>query len=258
MTSNEVLRAAILGAGLSHETLAERVGVDQKTVERWVAGGRIPHRRTRLTVAQALGKDDVVLWPQTADEPQALRAAQAELVQLFPNRGSVPAQCWYELAGSAVETIDLLAYAASFLHDALPGFTDLLAERARTGTRVRLLFGDPTSEAVALRGEEEGIGDLLAGRCSLSWNYFRELLKEPGVEARQHGTTLYNSIFRFDDDILVNTHAYGVPASHSPVLHIRRLPGGRLFSHYVACIEDVWTEGQGRSRPHHAARPEGM
>lgn len=240
MTSNEILRAAILGASLTHETLAELVGVDQKTVERWVAGGRVPHRRTRLNVAQALGKDDIVLWPQTADEPQALRAAQAELVQLFPNRGSVPTRCWHELAENAVESIDLLAYAASFLHDALPGFTDLLAERARAGTRIRLLFGDPTSEAVALRGEEEGIGDLLASRCSLSWTHLNDLLKVPGVEARQHGTTLYNSIFRFDHDILVNTHAYGAPASHSPVLHIRRLPGGRLFSHYLSSYDRIW------------------
>lgn len=237
MTSNEVLRAAILGAGLSHETLAERVGVDEKAVERWVAGGRIPHRRTRLTVAQALGKDDVVLWPQTADGP-GVACCPGRIGAALPEprlrAGAMLVRAGRERRGGP---IDLLAYAASFLHDALPGFTDLLAERARTGTRVRLLFGDPTSEAVALRGEEEGVGDLLAGRCSLSWNYFRELLKEPGVEAHQHGTTLYNSIFRFDDDILVNTHAYGVPASHSPVLHIRRLPGGRLFSHYVACIE---------------------
>lgn len=240
MTSNEVLRAAILEAGLAHESLAERVAVDPKTVERWVAAGRIPHRRTRLAVAQALGRDDIVLWPQTADEPQALRAAQAELVQLFPNRGSVPTQCWYELASNAVESIDLLAFAASFLHDALPGFTDLLADRARAGTRIRLLFGAPDSVAVALRGEEEGIGDLLASRCALSWKYFDELVKVPGVEARQHSTTLYNSIFRFDDDILVNTHAYGVPASHSPVLHIRRLPGGRLFSHYAGSYDLAW------------------
>jgi len=110
-----------------------------------------------------------VLWPGTAEEPQSFRAAQAELVELFPNRGAVPKALWEHLAREAVESIDLLAFAGSFLHDALPGFTELLAERARAGTRVRLLFGDPTSEAGALRGEEEGIGDLLGKRCELSW-----------------------------------------------------------------------------------------
>lgn len=56
--------------------------------------------------------------------------------------------------------IDLLAFAASFLHDAVPDFADHLAVKARQGVRIRLLFGDPESTAVNLRWEEEGIGDL--------------------------------------------------------------------------------------------------
>jgi hypothetical protein len=59
----------------------------------------------------------------------------------------------------------------------------------------------------------------------------------PGVELRFHATTLYNSIYRFDDDMLVNAHVYGAPAAHSPVLHLRRLPGGQLFDHYQASFE---------------------
>jgi 8-oxo-dGTP pyrophosphatase MutT (NUDIX family) len=38
----------------------------------------------------------------------------------------------------------------------------------------------------------------------------------------------YNSTDRFDDDLLVNAHVYGTPAAHSPVLHLRRLPGGGM------------------------------
>jgi len=79
-------------------------------------------------------------------------------------------------------------------------------------------------------------------------------MTEPGVEARQHGTTLYNSLFRFDDDILVNTHAYGVPASHSPALHIRRIPGGRLHSHYSSAFDRSWREASYRRAPN----PEGQ
>jgi hypothetical protein len=66
--------------------------------------------------------------------------------------------------------------------------------------------------------------------------YLRGAVGAPGVELRFHATTLYNSIYGFDDDILVNTHVYGAPAAHSPVLHLRRLPGGRLFDH----LERVW------------------
>ena len=42
--------------------------------------------------------------------------------------------------------------------------------------------------------------------------------------------------------MLVNAHVYGAPAAHSPVLHLRRLPGGRLFDHYQASFERVWEQ----------------
>ena len=32
----------------------------------------------------------------------------------------------------------------------------------------------------------------------------------------------------------------GMPAGQSPVLHLRRLSGGRLFDHYMASFERVW------------------
>ncbi|MDX2817537.1 hypothetical protein PV410_34245 [Streptomyces sp. PA03-5A] len=37
----------------------------------------------------------------------------------------------------------------------------------------------------------------------------------PGVEVRSHDTILYNSIYRFDDDVLVNPHVLGAPALHA-------------------------------------------
>ena len=62
----------------------------------------------------------------------------------------------------------------------------------------------------------------------------------PGVEARTHDTTLYNSMFRFDDTLLVNVHTLGAAASHSPVLHLQRVAGGRLFTHYMTSYERAW------------------
>ena len=243
MSTNERLRGALVSAGLTPADLADRVEVDPKTVERWITMGRAPHRTHRLRAAQVLGQDDVYLWPSTANTRQAVSAAQAELVTVYPNRGAVPTEEWFRLARAARESIELLAFAASFMHDGIPGFSDLLAERARAGVRVRLLFGDPESPAVALRGEEEGIGSLLRSRCTLSWAYLKPLLGTPGMEARQHGATLYSSLFRFDDAVLVNTHVYGAPASHSPVLHIQRIPGGRIFSHYIDSFESTWGRG---------------
>lgn len=255
--SNERLRSAILEAGLSLAEFGEAVGVDPKTVERWITKDRTPHRAHRMKSSVVLGKTDVFLWPTTESDPRSQSAARAELVDLYPNRGSVPSSTWVELLDSAHESIDLLAYAGSFLHDSVPSFAERLSQRAADGVKVRLLFGDPASDAVALRGKEEGIGELMAARCALTWNYYAPIVNGgavvagPGVEAagggvraRQHGCTLYASLFRFDDAMLVNPHAYGAAAGHSPVMHLHHIPGGRLFSHYLDSFGRTWEEAK--------------
>jgi hypothetical protein len=71
--------------------------------------------------------------------------------------------------------------------------------------------------------------------------FYNRLRGTPGVAIRLHGTTLYNSIYRFDDEMLVNVHVYGFPAAHAPVLHLRRLAGGDLFDTYAESFERVWS-----------------
>ncbi|QAY69738.1 XRE family transcriptional regulator [Xylanimonas protaetiae] len=247
MTPNERLRAAITDAGLTLAAFGEQVGVDPKTVERWITKDRIPHRTHRMKAAHILGKSDVFLWPATEADPRTRSATRAEFVEMLPSRASVPVSTWESLIDNATEAIDLLAFAGSFLHDSIPEFAERLAVRARAGVRVRLLFGDPDSAAVALRGEEEGIGELMAARCRLTWNYLAPLMTGvPGIEARKHGSTLYASLFRFDDALLVNPHALGAPAGHSPILHINRIPGGRLFAHYMESFEQTWQAASAR------------
>jgi hypothetical protein len=238
--SNERLRSAMTKAGVTSQQLSEHLTVDPKTVERWIAQERTPHRRHRLATAALLGIDDVYLWPETERDLRNQSATRAEFVDLYPNRSAVPSSLWIDAIGSATEAIDLLAYAASFLHDAIPEFDRQIIAKANAGVPVRLLFGDPESAAVRLRGDEEGIGDLLSARCRLTWSYWREALTTPGIELRAHGCTLYSSIFRFDDRLLVNPHLYGAPASHSPVHVISRVAGGRLFANYMASFERTW------------------
>ena len=212
--SNERLRSAIVEAGMSLAEFGDAVGVDPKTVERWITKERVPHRAHRLKSAGVLGRTDVFLWPTTESDPRSRAAAKAEFVDLYPNRGSVPSSTWVELLDSAHESIDLLAYAGSSC-TTRPVLRRAAFRTSRPGRlRCGLLFGDPTSDAVALRGKEEGIGELMAARCSLTWNYLAPILNggevaggtrcrgpDPGggVQARQHGCTLYASLFRFDD-----------------------------------------------------------
>jgi hypothetical protein len=51
---------------------------------------------------------------------------------------------------------------------------------------------------------------------------------------------MYNSIFRFDDDLLVTPHLYGVTGHRSPLLHIRKLPGEGLFEAFTANFDAIW------------------
>jgi len=61
-----------------------------------------------------------------------------------------------------------------------------------------------------------------------------------GVEFRTHRTVLYNSIYRADDQIMVNAHVYGVPAAYAPVWHLRKVPGAEFASVYLESFERVW------------------
>jgi hypothetical protein len=66
--ANERLRSCITGARLTIPDVAAQVGVDPKTVERWIVLGRIPHRSHRWATASLLGTDEAYLWPDIADD----------------------------------------------------------------------------------------------------------------------------------------------------------------------------------------------
>ncbi|MFD9691195.1 hypothetical protein ACFWXO_36160, partial [Kitasatospora sp. NPDC059088] len=100
------------------------------------------------------------------------------------------------------------------------------------------------------RGEDEGIGPAMAGKIRNALANYAPLFGLPGVEFRLHSTTLYNSLYRADDDLLVNGHVYGVGAYLAPVMHLSQVPGGELFSTYAASIERIWESSRAITSPH--------
>src|SRR5690606_18184982 len=58
------------------------------------------------------------------------------------------------------------------------------------------------------------------------------------VDIRLHDTPLYNSIYRFDDEMIVNMHVYGILAAYTPVMHLRRVDGA-YFNTYLESFERV-------------------
>lgn len=235
---NETLRRALADARLRDADVADRLGVDPKTVQRWVAG-RVPQARHRWGLADMVGRHENDLWPNLGALGRA-RGVSGETVAVYPDRGSVPPDVWHGLFGSARHRIDVLVYSGLFLVEDV-GLMRLLASRASEGVRVRLAFGDPDSPYVHSRGAEEGIEDALSAKVRSALILCRPLLKTEGIEVRRHDTVLYNSIYRADDQILINTHVYGVGASRAPVLHLRRIGLNSMTDVYVESFERVWS-----------------
>lgn len=236
---NDRLWSLLSGAGLSTSRLAAEVGVDAKTAERWVSLGRVPHARHREKVAALLACEPVVIWPETAVEGPA--GGGSELVSLYPARRDVPVGLWRALMFGVRSEFALHAFAATFLPDQVMDMSAELIALAERGVRVRLLLGDPDGRSVDSRGVEEG-GSGLAGRVRLVLGYIAPAVAHPQVQVRLHDHTLYASLFRFDDDVLVNPHVWGSPAGSNPLLHFRRRPPGRLTEPWLIGFERVWDQ----------------
>ncbi|MFF0074614.1 XRE family transcriptional regulator [Streptomyces sp. NPDC005494] len=237
---NERLHSVLAQRGIPPESLAEVCEVDPKTVSRWL-GGRVPHARHRFRVARHLRVEELFLWPVPARGAQQQSAgSEQELVTTYQNRASVPRDTWLSLLKGAQEQISVLVFSGTFFAQSNPHVAKMLAERASDGVQVRLCFGDSNGQAAAIRGREEGIGDTLAAKIRASLTYYRPLLSEAGCEVRLHDTTLYTSMFRYDNNLLANPHVWGQPASANPILHLRRADTTGWFDNYAQSFEAVW------------------
>jgi transcriptional regulator with XRE-family HTH domain len=233
------LRTAMLRAQLDPAALAAAVGVDVKTVNRWLTG-RIPHQRTRLAVADALGETEADLWPQARPDLTVGAEATAEVVGAYAHRADIPQQLWTSLLTGATKRIDLLGYAYPFVLELLPDTIQRLADKAAAGARIRLAFADPDCPHVAERDALEQIGGTLPGRIRNALNFCEPLHQVPGVEIGLHAVHLYNSVFRFDNQMIVTPHLYRARGYQHPALHLRELSPHGIFGSYADQFEQIW------------------
>jgi hypothetical protein len=172
-----------------------------------------------------------------------------EFVGLYAHRADTPNELWLNLLKAATEHIDLFANASLFLPEDNPEAITTIKKKAAAGVQVRILLGDPNSEAAKLRGYEERLFEGIPGRIQMALAYYRPLLDVDGVEFRLHATSLYNSIFRYDNDMLVNQHIYGTYGYIAPTLHLRKQPEGDLFDTYMRSFDRVWDDESYEYKP---------
>ena len=129
---------------------------------------------------------------------------------------------WQLIHSSARERVDVLVYAGLFLSTVHTGFPEKLVGWASAAQRFGFSLGMRTLRLVAGRGRQEGMRR--RSRCQGA--------SEPELHAPTRRVPVSNSMsappcFTARSTasirrVLANTHLYGSPAPHNPVLHLRQ------------------------------------
>ncbi len=241
---NEALRKAMTDAMLTERDLADRCGVDVKTVSRWLAeDGRVPHPQHRYAAAEALGADQEMLWPDGIRR-NIKTGPDREIVAVYPRRSDCPKSVWRSLISGATRDITLAGYTNYFLWLELPNLRGVLRRKAEGGCRVRFLTGDPDSEVTRRREQLEDVPLTVSTRIRITLDELAKLGAVPGIEARFSDEHLAMSVFVFDDQMLMSTHLAHLVGHDSPLFHIQRLTEGGLYDRYAYHVAELWKNGR--------------
>src|SRR5215470_801299 len=127
-----------------------------------------------------------------------------------------------------------------FLPEQHPGLIDLLKTKAAAACQVRIALADPTSIHVQVRDQEEKLGGTLPARIQTTLYQLRDLHNRENIYIHLHSTPMYNSVFRFDEEMFVCTHLYGLHGSKAPLYHLRRLGPYGIFAGYAQHFDNLW------------------
>jgi hypothetical protein len=236
---SERLRRALHDADLDVDDIARAVGVNHRTVQRWIAG-RVPYPRYRRAIAKLVNSHESELWPGVASPGAG--TSTSEIINVYSTRADVPPELWQQMLKRGRREVDLLGSALLYLFEGDPGFVELLWT---TPCDVRIALADPKSTVVTQRDHELGLGGTLSARIQASIRTLkRRRIKElegASFQLHLHSAPMYCSLFRVDDEMLVTPHVYGKPGRiDTPVLHIRRRESAGIFTSYLAHFEDVF------------------
>jgi transcriptional regulator with XRE-family HTH domain len=237
--ANERLRDAMKAAHVSLNDIVEAANVDRRTVQRWMKGST-PNENHRWIIAEFLNMREDVLWPTDKSDTEIKPVSSAEVIATYAHRSDVPPSMWWHLFMKARRNIDLLGYALVFLPEQHRGLTDLLKKKAMASCTIRIAIADPTSTYVQERDREERLGGTLAARIQTTLYHFQDILDCPGIEVRFHSTPLYNSVFRFDNEMFTTPHLFGLHGSKTQLQHLHRLQSDGIFASHLSHFEAVW------------------
>lgn len=211
--ANDNLRHALDSADLQPDHLAELIGVDIRTVRRWLSG-RPPYPRHRTKIARALQIPEQALWP---DLPPPTHPQARDLINGYPDPDTIGIPSTESLIQAAGEQIDLLDHTlADYLQPA--AMTELLLAKARDGVQVRIMVSEPGQHLTPLVGQQ-------------------------GIELRAVDPDDHHILHRYDNAMLLTLPLPGELDEPPALLHIQRRGPDGLFDRYAAYYQDTWENG---------------
>jgi transcriptional regulator with XRE-family HTH domain len=240
---NQPLMQALTRANMTEAQLARAVGVDPKTIGRWITDPtRVPHARHRAAASRALDEEETVLWPSVQQLVKS--GADRELVQMYPYRSAAPASLWRQLIHSAETELTFAGYTNYFLWLEHANLGALLRKKAEAGCRIRFILGDPASPVTRQRELEEDVPLTLSTRIAVTISELQRLRDVPQIEARLETGHAHLSVFRFDQDMIVTPLLPGRIGHDAPMMHLRRAQTDGVFDRFAGHTEDLWARGR--------------
>lgn len=242
--ANERLRSALLHNGLTPQSAAEALGVDAKTVERWITKGRVPYPKHRFRLAMLLQASESHLWPESSPrrrfaDVEAIFATRAEFVQAMPPR---------ELFQGA-RSIDMAGLSLNML---CQQYSDRdLAESVASGTTLRCLFLDPRGLHISAREQEEGHEPgVLSSLTEINIRCLRRARRtspagDGGILLRTYDQPIRFNITVIDrKTCVVQPYLPSARGVESPTLVARRSDQPGIFDTFTQVFEAMWVSGK--------------
>jgi len=235
---NVLLVNAMQARRLSERELAERVGVDWRTVQRWVSdSARTPQPRLRWKVAAELQVSEGDVWPNVRQVVKV--GADKEVAAVYPSHSAVPPTVWQKLVTEARREIVFCDTVSYWYWYDVPDLTRILREKAEAGCRVRVMVGDPADPVVRADEAATDIPLTLSSRIEQTLHLVEPL--RDIVQVRQTMAGWGRSVYRGDDDAVAHWWLHGQMGIDFPAMHLRRRQSGGLFDQVaVRHVEALW------------------
>jgi len=253
---NVALAQALAAKNMTPRTLARALGINVKTVERWIDGAAVPQKANARPAADALGIPVQMLWPELAElHPGASGLADpppptADLTAVFLTRNEFQNTITTDRLFGSATTICVSGLSLNML---CQGYRDVeIARLLRAGTTIRALFLDPDGRHIGYREEEEeyqpGVLSNLT-RTNIA-TLVRIGVRLPAEAAANLQIRTYDEPLRFNLTLVDDTgivqpylpHGRGLDAPTFMIENTHDAPG--LFEVFTEVFEDYWNRGE--------------